>query len=57
MLTSWGRALDPARILPEYPRPQFRRREYLMLNGFWEAAVTKTAVIPQEFPHKILVPF
>ena len=50
MLTSWGRALDPARILPEYPRPQFRRREYLMLNGFWEAAVTKTAVIPQEFP-------
>ena len=40
MKTPWGEALDPSRVLPEYPRPQLRRDSYLNLNGPWEYAVT-----------------
>ena len=38
LLTRWGRALDPDRVLPEYPRPQLVRDSYLNLNGRWEIA-------------------
>lgn len=57
MLTAWGRALKPDNILPEYPRPQLRRARYQMLNGYWNCAVTKSALMPKTFPYRILVPF
>lgn len=44
--------------LPEYPRPQFQRRRWLNLNGFWEYAINSSAEVPP--PHmqgNILVPF
>ncbi|MBQ4642139.1 MAG: glycoside hydrolase family 2 [Oscillospiraceae bacterium] len=40
-----------------YPRPQMKRESYVNLNGEWEFAVTQTADAPQNYPHKILVPF
>lgn len=36
LYTRWGKSIDPARILPEYPRPQMVRGSYLNLNGTWE---------------------
>ena len=36
MLTQWGSALNPDAILPEYPRPHFRRKNFSILNGAWE---------------------
>ena len=35
MLTKWGAALDKGKILPEYPRPQFHRNNFEILNGIW----------------------
>lgn len=57
MLTPWGEALDPARPLPEYPRPQMVRDSYLNLNGPWSYAITKSAQKPQRADGTILVPF
>ena len=34
-----------------------RRDRYQMLNGYWNCAVTKSALMPGEFPYRILVPF
>ena len=43
--------------LPEYPRPQFMRKDWLNLNGEYDMAVCKTGEFPREFTEKILVPF
>ena len=56
MKTPFGEKLDPERVLPEYPRPQMERRDWLNLNGIWRCAVTKGAE-PESFPLRILVPF
>jgi len=57
-LTRWGRALDPAAVLPEYPRPQLVRDSYLTLNGHWDYAITPIgASQPNEWDGRILVPF
>ena len=59
MLTKWGKALDPNQILPDYPRPQFRRKNCTILNGKWEYAITAAAqqTSPDRFDGTILVPF
>ena len=57
MLTRWGRALDASAVLPEYPRPQLVREDYINLNGFWDYAITRSADEPREYDGKILVPF
>ena len=41
--------------LPEYPRPQFRRENYLNLNGIWDCCFTETDVFPEKYDQKILV--
>ena len=33
--TPWSGYVDPEAPLPEYPRPQLRREEWLNLNGIW----------------------
>ncbi|PTR26636.1 glycosyl hydrolase family 2 [Rhodococcus sp. OK519] len=59
MITTWGEALDPDRVLPEYPRPQLVRDSYLNLNGRWEHAVTSAAIAarPTRWDGEIVVPF
>ena len=45
-------------MLPEYPRPQLVRQDWLNLNGVWDYVITsKTAEMPSHFDGKILVPF
>ena len=57
LYTEWGKKLDPAYVLQEYPRPQLRRAEWVNLNGFWEYAFTRTDVFPEKMDGLILVPF
>lgn len=57
LYTVWGEALNPEHVLEEYPRPQLRRDNYTILNGFWNYCITKEAEWPNEFEGKILVPF
>jgi beta-galactosidase/beta-glucuronidase len=40
LVTRWAALVDPAAPLPEYPRPQLTRPDWLTLNGVWDLAVT-----------------
>lgn len=40
LTTPWGEQLDAEAPLPEYPRPQLVRGDWLTLNGPWRYAVT-----------------
>lgn len=64
--TVWGENLDPAQVLPEHPRPEFARDEYVMLNGWWDYAIVGAsdaadawirAKPPVSYDGQILVPF
>jgi beta-galactosidase/beta-glucuronidase len=57
VLTQWGRTLDPDRPLPEYPRPQLAREDWVNLNGTWEHAFTATPQRPSSYDGPIVVPF
>ncbi|HGY56738.1 MAG TPA: T9SS type A sorting domain-containing protein [Caldithrix abyssi] len=61
LMTSWGENIDPYNVLPEYPRPQLQRTNWINLNGLWQFeqagaddAVPTGAVVLQD---TILVPF
>ena len=45
IMTKWAAKVNPARPLPEYPRPQMVRPQWASLNGLWEYAI-----VPAEFP-------
>ena len=56
--TKWAADVTPARVLPEYPRPEMQRTSWQNLNGEWDYAVTDaSAQRPAAFAGKILVPF
>ena len=55
--TVWGENLDPADVLPEYPRPQMVREQWVNLNGLWEYAIAPIEAVPEEMDGHILVPF
>ena len=59
LVTRWGREVDPARVWPEYPRPQLQRSRWLNLNGTWEYAITPRETNPLTTPAEgpIVVPF
>jgi len=56
--TQWADEVNPGSVLPEYPRPQMVRQEWLNLNGLWDYAIIPAAAVkPKKFDGKILVPF
>ncbi|MBM3293627.1 MAG: beta-galactosidase [Candidatus Aminicenantes bacterium] len=58
IMTRWAAEVRPDRTLPEYPRPQMVREDWLNLNGLWDyAVVAKGSGRPSAWNGKILVPF
>jgi hypothetical protein len=58
LMTRWAKDVSPTNALPEYPRPQMVRSNWLNLNGLWDFAMsTREAAQPASFPRQILVPF
>ena len=56
--TKWVEQINPQNVLPEYPRPQLERTDWVNLNGEWEYAIKpKGEVEPNSFDGNILVPF
>ncbi|MHB8133648.1 MAG: glycoside hydrolase family 2 protein [Anaerolineaceae bacterium] len=58
--TRWTKDVDPDCPLPEYPRPQLARSEWMNLNGLWEYAIRPKDVDndhPASFDGQILVPY
>lgn len=57
--TPWAAKVDPAAPLPEYPRPQMVRANWLNLNGLWQYSVQPKGgeIAPDVYSGKILVPF
>jgi len=60
LLTKWAKDVSPQNVLPEYPRPQMVRDEWMNLNGLWqyaEAATGEEPPVGKELSGRILVPF
>jgi len=58
LVTRWARDVSPAKVHPEYPRPQMVRPRWQNLNGLWDYAIRgKESAEPTSFDGKILVPF
>ena len=58
LMTRWANDVSPEKCLPEYPRPQMVRKDWVNLNGLWEYAITrKDQKKPAGYDGKILVPF
>jgi len=58
IMTRWASEIDPKYPLPEYPRPQLKRKEWINLNGLWDYAILpKDVIFVKKFEGKILVPF
>jgi beta-galactosidase/beta-glucuronidase len=58
LLTRWAKDIDPNQPLPEYPRPQLERDEWLNLNGLWDYKISsKDAIDVTNYDGKILVPY
>ena len=58
MLTRWGKTLNTDTPLPEYPRPQMRRDQWINLNGYWDYTLTtQPSPQPDHWTGQILVPF
>src|SRR5215468_9908254 len=54
--TRWAKDVNPDHPLPEYPRPQLVRADWLNLNGLWNMGIgAKGADAPVTFTNKILV--
>src|SRR6476661_224771 len=58
LMTRFAKQVDPANPLPEYPRPQMVRKDWINLNGLWDYAIRPLNVAqPDRFDGQILVPF
>ena len=58
LMTKWAENVNSNNPLPEYPRPQLVRDQWMNLNGLWDyAIVARDAKQPTKFDGQILVPF
>lgn len=60
LTTQWTSKVNPSKPLPEYPRPQMVRPDWLSLNGLWEFAEAKSEDVPpvdKALAENILVPY
>ncbi len=58
IMTPWAEDVDPANVLPDYPRPQLRRKHWKNLNGLWDyAVVPRDLKRVDRYQGRILVPF
>lgn len=58
LFTRWTEDVDPECPLPEHPRPQMFRKEWLNLNGLWDYVVLpKKTEMARSYEGEILVPF
>ncbi|MEY4570028.1 MAG: Evolved beta-galactosidase subunit alpha [Verrucomicrobiota bacterium] len=60
VMSPWAQLVDPAAPLPEYPRPQMTRSNWLNLNGIWQfkaGNVGDPVPTNQTLAGEILVPF
>ncbi len=58
LTTPWTSQVRADKVLPEYPRPQLVRKQWINLNGLWDYAVLpREQEHPGHFKGKILVPF
>ncbi len=58
--TEWAANVTADKPLPEYPRPQMARAEWVNLNGLWQYAIqpkTQQENMPANFDGNILVPY
>jgi len=51
LVTRWAKDVSPTNALPEYPRPQMVRKDWLNLNGLWDIKLGDAAET------RILVPY
>ncbi|MCB0751091.1 MAG: hypothetical protein KDC52_06425, partial [Ignavibacteriae bacterium] len=58
IMTKWASEVSPDNALPEYPRPQLVRQDWLNLNGPWEYSIVSLGSShPKEYQGEILVPY
>ena len=60
LMTDWAQQVDPTNVLPEYPRPQMVRSNWMNLNGVWQfqpGATNDPVPAGQNLAGVILVPF
>ena len=58
LYTRWAKEVSPAKVHPEYPRPQLVRSAWINLNGLWDyAVIPQEQSSPDKWDGKILVPF
>ena len=55
VMTRWAADVSPTNDLPEYPRPQLVRPDWMNLNGLWDYSITSdSADQPTSYTEKIL---
>ncbi len=56
--TRWAKDVKPDCPLPDYPRPQLTRKDWVNLNGLWDYAILPLDEdMPNQYQGQILVPF